>query len=123
MQLALERLGFIVLKYHHLLYAALLFSSLAVSAQQTTLVSLSANSHVCNAESEIARLAENEQLQEMARALVEFKATKYCFILPDAANVTMLDQQTGYIKFDYKSQILFTFSKYVIATTMAANTN
>jgi len=75
------------------------------------------NSHVCNSETETARLAENEQLQEMARALVEFKATKFCFILPSAAAVQVLEQHASYIKFDYKSQILYTFAKYVQVQT------
>lgn len=75
---------------------------------------LSENSHVCNSESEIARLSENEQLQQMARALVEFKATKYCFILPPAATVTLLERHPAYIKFSYQSQTLYTFNKYVL---------
>ena len=100
---------------------AALLCSYTVAAQQPALVSLSVNSHVCNTETEIARLAQNEQLQEMARALVEIKPTKYCFILPHAPNVAKLDHQAGYIKFNYKSQILYTFHKYVIATTVAAN--
>lgn len=90
-----------------------------LAADPASFVTLSANSHVCNTESEVARLAENEQLQEMARALVEFKATKYCFILHEAPNVAMLEQQAGYIKFDYKSQVLYTFKKYISATSSA----
>lgn len=108
-------------KCHYLLSVASLFALFSVSADQTPLVSLSANSHVCNAESEVARLAENEHLQEMAKALVEFKPTKFCFILPDSADVTILEQQPNYIKFDYKSQVLYTFRKYIITTTVAAN--
>lgn len=98
-----------------------LLCSYTASAQQPAVVSLSANSHVCNTEAEIARLAQNEQLQEMAKALVEIKPTKFCFILPHAPSVTKLDHQAGYIKFDYKSQILYTFHKYVVATTAAVN--
>ena len=100
---------------------AALLCSYNAAAQQSVLVSLSENSHVCNTEAEIARLAENEQLQEMAKALVEIKPTKYCFILPHAPNVAKLEHKAGYIKFNYKSQILYTFHKYVIATTVAAN--
>ena len=102
---------------------AALLCSYTVAAQQPALVSLSANSHVCNTEAEIARLAQNEQLQEMARALVEIKPTKYCFILPAAATVTVLQQQPGYIKFDYKSQVLYTFDKYVLPGTLTAQTH
>lgn len=98
-------------------------AAFTTTAQTAPTVSLSANSHVCNAEAEVARLAANEQLQEMARALVEFKATKYCFILPPAATVTVLQQQPGYIKFDYKSQVLYTFDKYVLPGTLTAQTN
>lgn len=93
------------------------FIALPVSADQAAAVAatanLSENAHVCNTESEIARLSENEQLQQMARALVEFKPTKYCFILAPAATVTLLDRKPAYIKFSYKAQTLYTFSKYV----------
>lgn len=112
-----------MLKSFRLFAAAGLIGSFALSAQQPAFITLSANSHVCNAEQEISRLAQNEQLQEMARALVEIKPTKYCFILPDAPNVTKLDHQPGYIKFNYKSQILYTFHKYVVASTVAANSH
>lgn len=80
-------------------------------------VNLMENSHVCNSQAEAARLADNEQLQEMARALVEFKATKFCFILPAAEAVQVLEHHTTYIKFDYKSQVLYTFAKYVLVQT------
>jgi len=111
-------LEFIMLKYHCLLSVAGFLSTFSVAAQQTDVVSLSASAHVCNAEAEVARLAHNEQLQEMARALVEFKPTKFCFIMADAASVKVLEQQPGYIKFDYKSQVLYTFSKYVASGTV-----
>ena len=95
-----------------------IFSCFATFAEQApVIVNLMENSHVCNSETETARLAENEQLQEMARALVEFKATKFCFILPSAAAVQVLEQHATYIKFDYKSQILYTFAKYVQVQT------
>jgi hypothetical protein len=115
-----EELEFIMLRYHRLLGVAGFIIGFATSAQSAESVLLSANAHVCNTEAEVARLAQNEQLQEMARALVEFKPTQYCFILPDAASVTVLEQQPGYIKFDYKSQILYTFSKYVSAIAITA---
>ncbi len=97
--------------------------SFASRAELNNLVSLNANAHVCNTEAEVARLAENQQLQEMARALVEFKPTKYCFIMPDAADVVLLQQHPGYIKFDYKSQVLYTFNHYIVATTLTANSH
>ena len=95
----------------------------ATSAELSNVVSLSANAHICNSEAEVARLAINPQLQEMARALVEFKPTKLCFIMPDAADVVLLEQQQGYIKFDYKSQILYTFSHYVAGSALTASNN
>ncbi|MEW5681287.1 MAG: hypothetical protein AB1780_02830 [Pseudomonadota bacterium] len=110
-----------MLKYHRLLAIAACCYTASTLAQQPAIVSLSANAHVCNAEAETARLAQNPQLREMARALVEFKPTKFCFILPDAATVTLLEQQPGYIKFDYKSQVLFTFSQYVVSGTTLAS--
>ncbi len=110
-----------MLKYHHALCLVWLATGFFASAQQVSLASLQANSHVCNAEAEVARLVQNEQLQEMARALVEFKPTQYCFILPDAPSVTVLERHSGYIKFDYKSQVLYTFSKYVATEASASN--
>lgn len=107
-----------MLKYHRLLTVVGLLTTFTLNAQQFDVVSLSASAHVCNAEAEVARLAQNEQLQEMARALVEFKPTKFCFIMPEATSVKVLAQQQGYIKFDYKSQVLYTFSKYIAATTV-----
>lgn len=98
-------------------YASVLCCFATSAEQVPVIVSLMDNSHVCNSETETARLAENEQLQEMARALVEFKATKFCFILPSAASVQVLEQHAAYIKFDYKSQILYTFAKYVQVQT------
>ena len=98
-----------------------IFCSYTASAELNNIISLSANAHICNSEAEVARLAINPQLQEMARALVEFKPTKFCFIMPDAADVVLLEQQPGYIKFDYKSQVLYTFSHYVVETALTAN--
>ena len=95
--------------------------SSAAFAQSDEIVSIASHAHICNTESEAARLADNPQLREMARALVEFKATKYCFIMPHAAEVKVLHKGTGYIKFDYKSQILYTFSNYVMDKTLTAN--
>ncbi|WNO62137.1 hypothetical protein [Rheinheimera sp. MMS21-TC3] len=74
---------------------------------------LLAQSHVCNTESEVSRLAENERLQEMAKALVEFKATKYCFILTAATNIHVLEQHPKYLKFISKARTLYTFNKYL----------
>ncbi|MDX3775063.1 hypothetical protein QE250_13140 [Chromatiaceae bacterium AAb-1] len=92
--------------------ASLMLCFTAVTAQAGEQIQLIQQSHVCNDETEIQRLSENESLQEMARALVEFKATKYCFILEPAAVVTVLEKNPAYIKFSYQSQVLYTFSKY-----------
>lgn len=97
--------------------------SSASSAELSNIVSISANAHICNSEAEVARLAVNPQLREMARALVEFKPTKLCFIMPDAADVVLIEQQQGYIKFDYKSQVLYTFSHYVVGSALTASNN
>ena len=110
--------GVIMIKSIRPLYLMSLLTlgaSATVMAEQTpfTSVNLLAHSHVCNAEAEVARLAENEQLQEMAKALVEFKATKYCFILTPDSRVQLLEQHPSYIKFKYKTQILYTFNKYL----------
>ncbi len=113
-------------RYHQLtMLPGLLLCTLSpvALAEHSPVIALTANSHICNTEAEVARLAVNPQLQEMARALVEFKPTKYCFIMPDAAEVVLLERQAGYIKFDYKSQILYTFSHYVVETTLTANTH
>lgn len=100
-----------------------LLSPLALVASATVMaapaplthVNLAAQSHVCNTKSEVARLAENAQLQEMARALVEFKATKYCFILTPTTSVQVLEQHPSFIKFKYKDQTLYTFHQYIVA--------
>uniref|UniRef100_A0A486XRC2 Uncharacterized protein n=1 Tax=Rheinheimera sp. BAL341 TaxID=1708203 RepID=A0A486XRC2_9GAMM len=92
---------------------------LMLPAAAADAVIVAANAHVCNSETETQRLADNPQLREMAKALVEFKPTKYCFILPAAARVTLLERHKSYIKFDYKSQVLFTFGQYVTADALA----
>lgn len=92
-----------------------LFYSAAVNAEQAPSINanIMADAHVCNTESEVSRLAENEQLQEMAKALVEFKATKFCFILTPDTSIQVLERHAKYIKFKYKSQVLYTFNKYI----------
>ncbi|MBU2114667.1 MAG: hypothetical protein KKE94_12975 [Gammaproteobacteria bacterium] len=98
-----------------------LLFSVTLNAQTSPVVSISAKSHVCNTEAEAARLADNQQLRDMARALVEFKPTKFCFILPDAVTVTLLDKKPGYVKFDYNSQVLYTFTQYLLDTGLTAS--
>ncbi|MBU1308161.1 MAG: hypothetical protein KKE30_01350 [Gammaproteobacteria bacterium] len=99
------------------------FCGFTAAAEPNNIISLNANAHVCNSKDETARLAINPQLQEMARALVEFKPTKFCFILPDAAEVVLLQQHSGFIEFDYKSQVLYTFSHYVVERALTANSH
>lgn len=101
--------------------AGFLCSVFVQLAQAEVIVLLAENAHVCNSEAETQRLADNDQLREMAKALVEFKPTKYCFILPPAANVRLLERHPSYIKFDYKSQVLFTFDQYVQSEAIAQN--
>lgn len=95
-------------------FSATLVSSYASAEADTSEhIVLTEKSHICNDESEIKRLAENEHLQEMAKALVEFKATKYCFILEPSVAVPVLEKNASYIKFSHNSQILYTFLKYI----------
>ena len=105
--------------------AIALLSSVPALAEQPAIATakLSANSHVCNTEAEIARLADNEQLQEMARALVEFKATKFCFILAPSATVDIIERHPSYVKFSHQSKILYTFTKYVLPDALTAQVN
>ena len=91
------------------------------TAPSSEMIQLQHAAHVCNDEQEAKRLAANDHLREMAKALVEFKPTKYCFILPPGASVQLLERHASYIKFDYKSQILFTFGQYVQAEAIAQN--
>ncbi|CAM5225341.1 hypothetical protein [Alishewanella longhuensis] len=70
--------------------------------------------HVCNDEQEAKRLAANDHLREMAKALVEFKATKYCFIMQPSQLVKLLEHHGSYIKFSHDNKVLFTFTEHLI---------
>lgn len=84
----------------------------AQSAEQVILLQHAA--HVCNDEQEAQRLAANAHLREMAKALVEFKATKYCFIMQPSQLVRLLEHHGSYIKFSYDNKVLFTFTEHLI---------
>lgn len=103
-----------------MLLAALLvingFSAYAES-ESVSMVQLEHAAHVCNDEQEAKRLAANDSLREMAKALVEFKATKYCFIMQPSVLVTLLEDHGGYIKFSHDNRVLFTFTEHLITKT------
>lgn len=80
-------------------------------------VQLTQAAHVCNDEEETKRLAANDHLREMAKALVEFKATQFCFIMQPAVVVKLLEQQPGYVKFSHEEKILYTFADNLISMT------
>jgi len=69
--------------------------------------------HVCTDESETQRLAINDQLREMAKALAEFKPTTFCFIMQPAIAVQLLEQGESYVKFSHDGKVLFTFPEYI----------
>lgn len=78
-------------------------------------IQLQQAAHVCNDEQEAQRLAANAHLREMAKALVEFKATKYCFIMQPTQLVKLLEHHGSYIKFSYDNKVLFTFTEHLMS--------
>lgn len=82
-----------------------------VQAEQS--VSLLQSAHVCTDENETQRLAVNEQLREMAKALAEFKPTTFCFIMQPAIAVQLLEQGESYVKFSHDGKVLYTFPEYI----------
>lgn len=102
-----------------LLTVSLLISgpNLAETLAQDALVQLEHAAHVCNDEQEAKRLAANDHLREMAKALVEFKATKYCFIMQPSVLVKLLENHGSYVKFSHNNRVLFTFSEHLVNET------
>lgn len=86
-------------------------------SESSETVQLEHAAHVCNDEQEAKRLAANDHLREMAKALVEFKATKYCFIMQPTALVTLLEDHGAYIKFSHDNRVLFTFAEHLLRKT------
>lgn len=82
----------------------------AQAEQQITLVQAA---HVCTDENETQRLAINNQLREMAKALAEFKPTKFCFIMQPSLPVVVLEQGDHYVKFSIESKVMYTFPEYI----------
>jgi hypothetical protein len=82
-----------------------------VQADQST--SLLQSAHVCTDENETQRLAVNEQLREMAKALAEFKPTTFCFIMQPSIAVELLEQGDSYVKFSHDGKVLYTFPEYI----------
>jgi len=89
-------------------------SAAAVADSEDT-VQLQHASHVCNDEQETIRLAANDHLREMAKALVEFKATKYCFIMHPSQVVKVLEHRGSYIKFSHNNTVLYTFVEHILS--------
>lgn len=79
------------------------------------LIQLEQAAHVCNDEDETKRLAANDHLREMAKALVEFKATKYCFIMQPSVLVRLLENHGNYVKFSHDNKVLFTFAEHLLS--------
>ncbi|MBV2129049.1 hypothetical protein [Arsukibacterium indicum] len=69
--------------------------------------------HVCTDEGETQRLAINDQLRDMAKALAEFKPTTFCFIMQPSLAVTVLEQGDTYVKFSHDAKVMFTFPEYI----------
>ncbi|SNY60181.1 hypothetical protein SAMN06297280_0027 [Arsukibacterium tuosuense] len=84
--------------------------------QPATLVQ---SAHVCTDESETQRLAINDQLREMAKALAEFKPTTFCFIMQPSLAVLVLEKGETYVKFSHDSKVMYTFPEYIHADDTA----
>ncbi|WP_235357333.1 hypothetical protein [Arsukibacterium sp. MJ3] len=80
--------------------------------QPATLVQ---EAHVCTDENETQRLAINHQLREMAKALAEFKPTKFCFIMQPSLAVVVIEKGDSYVKFSHDTKVMFTFPEYIHA--------
>lgn len=91
-------------------------SAVAETAPSNDLIQLQHAAHVCNDEQEAKRLAANDHLREMAKALVEFKATKYCFIMQPSVLVKLLENHGGYVKFSHDNRVLFTFAEHLVSS-------
>lgn len=96
-----------------LLGSTTLLADTANSESFESLVQLEQAAHVCNDEQEAKRLAANDHLREMAKALVEFKATKYCFILQPSVLVRLLEHRGSYVKFSHENKVLYTFIEHL----------
>lgn len=92
-------------------------SATADTASANDMIQLQHAAHVCNDEQEAKRLAANDHLREMAKALVEFKATKYCFIMQPSVLVKLLENHGGYVKFSHNNRVLFTFTEHLVSST------
>ena len=96
-------------------YCALasVLACITVNAYAEQPASLLQAAHVCTDENETQRLAINEQLREMAKALAEFKPTTYCFIMQPSVAVTVLEQGEHYVKFSHDNKVMYTFPEYI----------
>ncbi|WP_333607931.1 hypothetical protein [Arsukibacterium sp.] len=83
--------------------------SFNIMAETEENVLLQPAAHVCTDEMEVQRLANNQQLREMAKALAEFKPTRHCFIMDHSVQVKVLEKQHSYIKFSHQEAVYYTF--------------
>ena len=98
---------------------ATVLACITFNAQAEQPVSLLQSAHVCTDENETQRLAVNEQLREMAKALAEFKPTTFCFIMQPSIAVQLLEQGEHYVKFSHDGKVLYTFPEYIHANNNA----
>ncbi len=94
---------------------AIVFANTEPASPAEQVIQLQHSAHVCNDEQEAQRLAANDHLREMAKALVEFKATKYCFILQPSHLVQLLEHRGNYIKFSLDNKVLYTFTEHLVS--------
>ncbi len=94
---------------------ATVLACITFTAQAEQPATLLQAAHVCTDESETQRLAINEQLREMAKALAEFKPTTFCFIMQPSVAIVLLEAGESYVKFSHDTKIMYTFPEYVHA--------
>tara|TARA_R110002126_G_scaffold75469_34_gene188492 strand:- start:4788 stop:5138 length:351 start_codon:yes stop_codon:yes gene_type:complete len=93
--------------------ATAVLACIAFNLQADQPVTLVQAAHVCTDESETQRLAINDQLREMAKALAEFKPTTFCFIMQPSLSVMLLEEGETYVKFRHDNKELYTFPEYI----------
>lgn len=103
-----------------LITCSLCMFSINAIADDVEMIQLQHSAHVCNDEQETQRLAANDHLREMAKALVEFKATKFCFIIQPSTVVALLEHKGNYIKFRHNNKVLFAFAEDLLAQHLPA---
>ena len=103
-----------------LIASSLSMFSIVAHADDAEMIQLQHSAHVCNDEQETQRLAANDQLREMAKALVEFKATKFCFIIQPSTVVALVEHKGSYVKFKHNNKVLYAFAEDLQAQQLPA---